>query len=129
MTSDDARLDAVFSSMIVIAHSDEPIRDVVRRMRLNDIGAVVVVTRDNEDVVGIFSERDVVRAVADGADPASTPTSAYMTEGATTATPATPLREAARTMVGLGIRHLPVTSDAGLIGIVSLRDILIELIA
>jgi len=98
-------------------------------MRRSDVGSVVVIRRlDDETIIGVLTERDIVRAIADGADPGATLVGDYMTGEATTATSQTRVVEAAQTMVGLGIRHLPVVDDGRSIGVVSLRDILIELL-
>ena len=115
--------------MTVAALQDETLGEAAERMRRSDVGSVIVITgSDDENIVGILTERDVVRAIADGADPSSTLVGDYMTAGATTASPDESVMEAARTMVGLGIRHLPVVVEGRPVGVVSLRDILIELI-
>jgi CBS domain-containing protein len=130
MSTCDVRLTSVLSSMTVVAEEGETLDEVARRMRLNDIGSVLVLEDGSDEISGILTERDVVRAIADGVDPASTPVAEYMTTDATTAEPSTRVTEAARTMVGLGVRHLPVVTDSDqLVGVVSLRDILIELIS
>jgi CBS domain-containing protein len=129
MSAYDVRLNSVLSSMTVLAEESESLEEIARRMRLNDIGSVLVVADDSEEVTGILTERDVVRAIADGVDPATTVVSEYMTPDATTAEPSTRVTDAARTMASLGIRHLPVVTDEQLVGMVSLRDILIELVS
>lgn len=123
----DVRLESILSPMTVAAQTDDTLVAVAARMRRNDVGSIVVV-RDTEEIVGILTERDLVRAVADGTDLTDTVVADYMTVEMTTATPNTDVIEAARTMVRLGIRHLPVVVDGHPVGVVSLRDILIELI-
>ncbi len=129
MSSYDVRLTSVLSSMTVVAEQSETLEEVARRMRLNDIGSVLVTQDGSEEIAGILTERDVVRAIADGVDPATTLVSEYMTTDATTAEPTMTVTEAAKTMVGLGVRHLPVVANDQVVGMISLRDILIELIA
>jgi CBS domain-containing protein len=128
MTADDVRLDSILSPMTVVARPDETLDDVAARMRRSDVGCVLVVD-DVEKITGILTERDIVRAIADGADLNRTKVEDYMTAETTTAGPQTGVVDAARTMVRLGIRHLPVVADGGRsVGVVSLRDILIELL-
>src|SRR5579875_2419870 len=78
---------------------------------------------DGEALVGIITERDVMKAVARGQDLAETPVSAVMTTSLLTVTPDTSLHEAARHMADRWIRHLPVVVDGQLQGIVSQRDL------
>ena len=118
----------VYSPLTVVATHEEPLVAVAARMRFNDVGCAAVVDEDNV-LVGIITERDVVRAVADGADIEKTPAHDYMTSDPTVAAPETEIREAARIMLDLGVRHLPVvTPDGRLIGLASVRDLLLELL-
>ncbi len=126
MSAEEVQLNAILSPQSVAALEDQTLEEAATLMRRSDVGSVLVVA--GEEIIGILTERDVVRAIADGADPARTKVADYMTAGATTATPATGVVDAARTMVRLGIRHLPVVDGGESIGVVSLRDILIELL-
>jgi len=118
----------VYSTLSVVARHEEPIVAVAARMRFNDVGCAPVVDEDNV-LVGIITERDIVRAVADGADSEKTPVHDYMTSDPTVAAPDTEIREAARIMLELGVRHLPVvTPDGHLVGLASVRDLLLELL-
>lgn len=85
------------------------------------IGSAVIT--DKDEVVGIITERDVLRAVARALVPWSTPVSDCMTAEPETVTPLTTAAEALSTMLAHGFRHLPVISEEGLVGIVSLRDL------
>jgi CBS domain-containing protein len=79
---------------------------------------------------GIISERDVMRALADGVDMEGTLVSKYMTRDAVTAGPSWGIVEAARKMVEGGFRHLVVLDDrGGPPGILSIRDLVGELVA
>jgi CBS domain-containing protein len=125
----DVRLDSILSPMTVACLMDESLEEVAARMRRSDVGSVLVVNSDDSDeIIGILTERDIVRAIADGAHPSSTLVGDYMTAETTTATPDTNVMDAARTMVSLGIRHLPVVAGGKSVGVVSLRDVLIELL-
>lgn len=75
-------------------------------------------------IVGIFTERDVLRAAAAGADPAKARVSDWMTRDPITVSPETDSDEAAQIMVTHGFRHLPVVEGSEVAGIVSLRDLL-----
>ncbi len=84
-------------------------------------GSLVIV--DAGKIVGIITERDVLRTVAAGKDLASITVGDVMTSDVITTTPHTPLRDAARTMARHWIRHLPVVEDGRLVGMISQRDI------
>ena len=75
-------------------------------------------------LLGILTERDVLRAAASGKDLTASTALDWMTRDPETATPDIDAEEAAATMLSKGFRHLPVCDDNGLVGIVSLRDVL-----
>lgn len=102
---------------------EEPLAEAAARMQDHEVGSLAVM--DREDLVGIVTERDVLRAVADDAPCDSTPVSAYMTASPVVAGPETDTRDAARLMVENDIRHLPVVDGRRLMGIVSARDLLV----
>jgi CBS domain-containing protein len=74
-------------------------------------------------VIGILTDRDVVRAVSEGADPADAVT-AWMTGSPDTVSPDVSVSEAADWLLETGYRHLPVTTGEELLGIVDIRDVL-----
>jgi len=83
----------------------------------------VVVTEDGY-LIGILTERDIVKAVAEGIDTELTHVRDYMTPAPIAATPDTTIEEAARTMLEHGFRHLPVVDgDREIKGVVSIRDL------
>lgn len=94
---------------------------------MNDrkVGSAIVMTNDTP---GIISERDVLRAVAEGADPDQATVADYMTWNAMVATSAWDARTAARTMLKHGFRHLVVVDGAEEIGILSIRDLVAGLL-
>lgn len=97
------------------------IADILSRHR---IGAVLV--RDpGGDVLGIVSERDIVRCIAaHGAGAVSLPAARLMTRVLHTVTPRTPVTEALGMMTDRRVRHLPVLhEDGGLAGMVSIGDL------
>jgi CBS domain-containing protein len=91
-------------------------------MNEHRVGAVVVL--EDSGVVGIFTERDVLRrVVAEGRDPATTPVGEVMTEQIICCTPETTMEEACGAMKNRRIRHLPVVDGGGqLVGLVSIGD-------
>jgi CBS domain-containing protein len=78
---------------------------------------------ENDRLVGILTERDVVRAMSSAHDAPMRPVIEWMTKHPTTARPETPVKEALRTMVDGGFRHLPIVEDDRPVGMVSMRDI------
>ena len=85
------------------------------------IGSALVL--EGERLAGIFTERDIVRALGEHFDAAGHPVSEWMTAEPTTVPPDTPIEEALRTMLDRGFRHLPVTDGDRVLGIVSMRDL------
>jgi len=96
--------------------------EAVKKMRDYKVGALMVV--ENDTLSGIFTERDLMtRVIAEGHDPKKVKVSEYMTSSVATATPETPISEAANLMSQNRIRHLPVILDGKLFGVVSSGDI------
>lgn len=99
--------------------------EAVRAMVERNIGAVPVV--QNGKLVGIFSERDLMkRVVVEGRDPRTTRVGDVMTEDPLTVSPDESLETCMLLMRRHGFRHLPVCAGKELRGIVSLRDILLH---
>lgn len=86
------------------------------------VGALMVC--DGDRVVGVFSERDVVKAVAaDGPAALGRPVSAYMTKDVIFAEPGETIAVLMGRMTDRRIRHLPVLKDARLAGVISIGDV------
>jgi CBS domain-containing protein len=99
--------------------------EAVRAMVERNIGAVPVV--HNGKLVGIFSERDLMtRVVAEGLDARRTCLAEVMTEDPLTINPNEDLQNCVSLMRRHGFRHLPVCHEGQLVGMVSLRDILLH---
>ena len=91
-------------------------------LEMKRVGALVV--RDGETVVGVFSERDVVKALAaDGPNALNRPVGDYMTAKVIFAEPGEAMSALMSRMTDRRIRHLPVMDGDRLIGIVSIGDI------
>jgi CBS domain-containing protein len=101
--------------------ADERIAVAARRMVDRGVGAVLVM--DGERLTGILTERDVLRAVADGrVDDASV--RERMTRHPETVEASESTDHAASLMIHGGFRHLPVTEGDAVVGIVSIRDLM-----
>ena len=85
--------------------------------------AVMVLDPRTSQPVGIITEADIARAVADGKDVNSTRIYEMMTARPTVINTTTSVRDAAKVMTSGHFRHLPVIGDAGLIGIVDITDV------
>jgi len=105
------------------ASSTESVRDVARRMAGWNVGAIAIL--DDDKLVGVFSERDLmIRVVAAGLDPDGTEIDKVMTTEIAVAAPAENIDEALGKMHAINCRHLPVVDSGKLIGMLSLRDLL-----
>ncbi len=97
--------------------------DVARLLAEHGVGALVV-SDDGETIAGIVSERDLARAVAaQGADALGLAVGDAMTSNVSTCAPDDTIDSLMETMTSLRIRHLPVTVDDRLVGIVSIGDV------
>jgi CBS domain-containing protein len=111
----------VMTEATVTESPQDSLRSAAERMWRQQTGSLIVV--DEGRLRGIITERDVLRAVALGADPDKATVDDAMTSEVFTVTPDTPLREAAREMAARWIRHLPVVNGSELLGVVSMRDV------
>ena len=98
------------------------LREVSVAMRSRKVGAAVVVDPDGEGA-GILTERDVLVALADGADPDVETVASHLTMDIVYASPDWSLEEAAEAMLRGGFRHLVVLDQGDVAGILSVRDI------
>ena len=99
------------------------LKEVIELLAAKGVGAVVV-SDASMSVLGILSERDVVRVIArDGAAALNAPVSNHMTPKVTTVTRDDTIDHLMETMTEGRFRHLPVVEDGRLIGIVSIGDV------
>lgn len=115
---------------VVTSGGDASIAKVGRLLSSNRIGAVVVVDEAGR-AAGVFSERDLVRAVAErGASVLEEPVSAAMTQPVITGDRNTNVRDVMEMMTANKIRHLPVVDrDDRLVGIISIGDVVSATVA
>lgn len=78
---------------------------------------------EDQSLVGIFTERDIVRALGQHFDAATHAVSEWMTAEPLTVPPSTDVEDALQTMLDRGFRHLPVVEEDRVVGVVSLRDL------
>lgn len=93
-----------------------------RKMRQRNVGAAVVLDEEGA-VVGIFTERDLLRAIADSRNPDVGQVQSYMTADPITLSPDHSPSGAAQIMSERKFRHIPVVDGGKLVGIVSIRDL------
>ena len=97
------------------------VTEVAKRMVAKDVGAVLVF--DEGAICGILTERDVLRAVADGLDDA-TLVRERMTANPETLDADDTTEHAAVLMIHGGFRHLPVVEQGEVVGVLSIRDLM-----
>jgi CBS domain-containing protein len=108
--------------LVFTARPDETVAEVARLLNSRRVGALVVL--DAERVVGIVSERDIVRIVADGGAAAlDQPISTCMTRDVIYAEPGETVDQLLTRMTDRRIRHLPVCRNERLVGVISIGDL------
>ena len=117
-----ATLKEIMTAEVFTTTRGTPVAEVARSMLKGQFGSAVVM--EGSVLIGIFTERDVLRAAASGSDLTSSAVSEWMTSDPVTADADMDADEATEVMMSRGFRHLPVVEGKTLIGIVSLRDIL-----
>jgi CBS domain-containing protein len=111
---------------VVTAKLNITIKDAVRTLHEKHVGSIVI-TDDNQKCVGIFTERDAVRIIANEV-PLDTTIGQVMTKNVVTIGEEASLEEARRLVISHRIRHLPVVDRKGeLTGLLSVRKLLDEL--
>jgi len=100
---------------------EDTIGEAAQKMVDRGVGAAVVL--DYGRLIGIFTERDQMRAVADRVHSSEARVREWMTADPITISLETSPEEAAQTMLDNGFRHLPVVEGERAVGIVSIRDV------
>jgi CBS domain-containing protein len=85
------------------------------------IGSALVM--DGDRLLGIFTERDIVRALGQHFDAAGHEVSEWMTPDPVSVAPGTQVEDALKLMLDRGFRHLPVSEGDRVLGVVSMRDL------
>jgi CBS domain-containing protein len=113
--------DVVRPTFITVAPEDT-LGEVAERMTKENVGAVVV--KDYGRLIGILTERDMLRAMAARVHTSDARVRQWMTSDPITAPPTMDVDEAAQVMLDNGFRHLPVVDSGTVLGVVSLRRVL-----
>jgi len=111
---------------LVTVEPTDSARLAVLRMLEEDVGSVAVC--EEGKLVGIFTERDVLRLAGDGAPLDEVRIADVMTTELTTVSPDVSVTDAAALMGERKIRHLPVVEDGRLLGMIGIRDVLGSLV-
>ena len=116
------RVRDLMQAEVLEASAAELLTEGAVHMRDHQVGSLMVVEED--ELVGILTERDIVQAIAEGRSPALTTVGECMTRDPATAHPDMPADEAALIMLQREVRHLPVVNGRRLVGMISARDLL-----
>jgi len=120
-TSATAVLRDLMTTRVAAITPDTSVAAAAADMVSAGVGSAVVM--QGSFLVGILTERDVLKAAASGADLSASGVSEWMTPDPQTATPGTSAEDAAQIMLLNGFRHLPVVDVRTVCGVVSLRDL------
>jgi CBS domain-containing protein len=115
------KVSEIMTPAAVTDRADDTLAEAARKMWEQQTGSLLVM--EGEELLGIITERDVLKAVATGTALEGVPISEVMTKDVVTAHPGTSLREAAAVMTEKWIRHLPVVERGLVVGILSQRDL------
>jgi CBS domain-containing protein len=109
-------------SDVITTAPDAPVTQVLAKLAEHNVGALVVVR--GEDVIGIVSERDIVRRLNEaGAELLDHTVDTIMTVSVLTTQPDASVDSVAQTMTEERIRHLPVVDNGRLAGVISVGDV------
>jgi CBS domain-containing protein len=115
------RLGDVMTRNVLAVAPEDTLGEAAQKMVERGVGSAVVL--DFGRLIGILTERDLMRATAGRTHSSEARVREWMTASPVTATEDTSIEEAARTMLDAGFRHLPVIADERPVGIVSIRDV------
>lgn len=118
---DSMKVKSVMSTDIETVNPDSTIKKAAQIMNKYRIGGLVV--RKNSEVVGIVTERDILRAFVKSLKP-GTPVKDVMSKNVITIDANATLEEAAKRMLDYGVKRLPVISKGRCVGIVTATDML-----
>jgi CBS domain-containing protein len=117
-----ASLREIMSTDLVSVQPSATIAEAAQLMSIRHVGSVLVM-EEGAGLVGIFTERDIVRALASEFDAAHHAVADWMTRGPVVMDLNVGAREALDRMLLEGFRHLPVADGDRIVGVVSLRDL------
>lgn len=111
----------VMATRLHTVAADDTVGEAVALMAQNRVGSVLVM--DGDRLLGIFTERDTVRALSLSHDAPRHQILSWMTPDPKTIPPDLDSDKALKQMLDSGFRHLPVVDDGKVVGIVSMRDL------
>jgi CBS domain-containing protein len=115
-------------SAVHTVRANATVLDALKLMAEKDIGSVLVMDRDK--LVGIITERDYARkGILTGRLAKDTPVRETMSRNVLTVTPAYTVQQCMALMSERGIRHLPVVEDNRVLGVLSIRDLVAEVVS
>jgi len=115
------------SGAIIHVGSDDMVAEALRQMRDNRVRSVLVI--DNGVLVGIVTQGDcAIKVLLPGLDARLTPVSQVMTGNPVTVTPNDSLEECMVMMSARGFRHLPVLNSDEVVGVISIGDVVKDII-
>lgn len=116
---------AAKGSSVIYVKPDSPISEAVKLMHEKKIGSVLVMEDEGDKVLGILSERDIIRIVAEQSCMALQGTVAdVMTKGVVACTSDCTMDSIISGMMKYNVRHLPVFQKDDLLGMISARDVM-----
>jgi len=115
------RVSDIMTEAAVSDQADDTLAEAAHKMWEQQTGSLIVM--EGEELAGIITERDILKAVATGTELEKTRVEDVMVRDLVTIHPSASLREAARVMTDRWIRHLPVIDQGKLVGILSQRDL------
>ena len=115
------RVAEIMTDAAVTDSTTATLRSAAETMWRQQTGSLVIVA--GSTIVGIVTERDILKAIARGAQPDAESITSVMSTELITVTSDTSVREAARLMAQNWIRHLPIMSEGKLVGVLSQRDV------
>jgi IMP dehydrogenase len=115
-------------SRVVSVRPDQSVLEAIKVLAQENIGAAIVM--NGPKIVGIFSERDYTRKIVlQGRSSDTTKVEEIMTPNVIIVGPRTKTRECMQLMTDKNIRHLPVVDNNACVGMISIRDIVGDIIA
>lgn len=111
----------IMTKAAVTDSGDDTLAEGAARMWSAQTGSLLIM--DGLKLLGIVTERDLLRSVGQGVDPKTVPLKEIMATDVITCGPQTSLREAARLMASKWIRHIPVIDQGSVVGVISQRDL------
>jgi CBS domain-containing protein len=111
----------IMTEDVLTVAPEDTLGEVATKMVERGVGSVVVA--DFGRIIGVLTERDIMRAVAARTHSSDARVREWMTADPITASAGSSVEDAAQTMLDNGFRHLPVVEGEHAIGIVSIRDV------